>query len=170
MNDFSELETELKKLRPAAVSDGLAAGIERALSEQPSISTPTSGVMSRRKPFQINWRVLGLGLAFATALMLLARVGNNHPVEKQERVASMTPTPSRSVTASTGKFIPTGMTQVVYRTRDEGLIFAAGSDRPIRRMRYRTRETLQWRQPETGASLRVSYPSEEVVLTPVSGQ
>jgi hypothetical protein len=40
----------------------------------------------------------------------------------------------------------------------------------MRRIRYQKRETLQWRNPNTGASLRVSYPSEEVVLTPVSGQ
>jgi hypothetical protein len=37
-------------------------------------------------------------------------------------------------------------------------------------MRYHTRETLRWQNPQTGASLRVSYPSEEVVLLPVSGQ
>jgi hypothetical protein len=29
---------------------------------------------------------------------------------------------------------------------------------------------LQWNNPQTGASLRVSYPSEEVTLIPVSGQ
>jgi hypothetical protein len=29
---------------------------------------------------------------------------------------------------------------------------------------------MQWRNPQTGASLRVSYPAEQVVLTPVSFQ
>jgi hypothetical protein len=37
-------------------------------------------------------------------------------------------------------------------------------------VRSRTRETLRWRNPNTGASLRVSYPAEEVSLIPVSGQ
>jgi hypothetical protein len=50
------------------------------------------------------------------------------------------------------------------------LHFADGSERPVRRVRYRTQQTWRWRNPETGASLRVSYPSEEVVLIPVSGQ
>jgi hypothetical protein len=59
---------------------------------------------------------------------------------------------------------------VVYNARDEGLHFADGSERPVRRVRYRTQQTWRWRNPETGASLRVSYPSEEVVLIPVSGQ
>jgi hypothetical protein len=40
----------------------------------------------------------------------------------------------------------------------------------MRRLRYQTHETLQWRNAATGASLRVSYPIEEVVLIPISGQ
>ena len=169
MNDFSELETELRNLRPAAVSDELTARIEHAFAEQPASSTPTSAV-SRRKPGSINWRFLGFGVAAAAALMLLAKVGNDRPGKNQETVAALTPSPARITPASAGKFIPTGMTQVVYRTRDEGLVFARGSDNPVRRLRYQKRETLQWRQPATGASLRVSYPSEEVVLMPAPGQ
>jgi hypothetical protein len=170
MNDFSELETELRKLRPAAVSDELTARIEHALAEQPASSTPTS-VVSRRKPGSVNWRFLGFGIAAAAALMLLAKVGNDRPVKNQETVAALTPSPARIITpASAGGFIPTGMTQVVYRTRDEGLVFARGSENPVRRLRYQKRETLQWRQPATGASLRVSYTSEEIVLMPAPGQ
>ena len=60
--------------------------------------------------------------------------------------------------------------QVVYNTRDEGLHFPAGYDEPMRRVRYQKRETLQWRNPTTGASLRISYPSEQVSLVPVTGQ
>ncbi|MEP6686422.1 MAG: hypothetical protein ABJB22_06555 [Verrucomicrobiota bacterium] len=170
MNDFSELETELRKLRPAAVPEELTARIERALSERPASSTSTSAV-SRRKPGNINWRFLGFGIAAAAALTLLAKVGNDHTPKKQGTVAVLTPSPVRILPASAGKFIPTGMTQVVYGRRDEGLVFAEGEENPVRRrLRYRTRETLQWQQPDTGASLRVSYPSEEVVLMPVSGQ
>jgi len=51
------------------------------------------------------------------------------------------------------------------------LVFSPNqSERPLRRVRYETRETMQWRNPRTGASLRVSYPAEQVVLTPVSFQ
>jgi hypothetical protein len=168
MNDFAELETELRKLRPAVVSDELTARVERALAEQPVSSTPTSAV-SRRRPGSIDWRFLGFGLAAAAALMLLAKVGD-HPARKPDTIAALTPSPARTTTSSAAKFVPTGMTQVVYGTRDEGLVFTEGAENPVRRMRYRTRETLQWRQPETGASLRVSYPSEEVVLMPAPGQ
>jgi hypothetical protein len=66
---------------------------------------------------------------------------------------------------------PSALSRVVYRQRDEGLFFSPNqSERPLRRVRYDTRETMQWRNPQTGASLRVSYPAEQVVLTPVSFQ
>jgi hypothetical protein len=68
------------------------------------------------------------------------------------------------------KFVPDGAMRVVYNKRDEGLHFADGSRQPLRRVRYQARQTVQWRNPSTGASLRVSYLSEEVMLIPVSGQ
>jgi hypothetical protein len=59
---------------------------------------------------------------------------------------------------------------VVYHTRNEGLFFPAHSDAPVRKVRSMTHETLQWRNPATGASLRISYPTERLDLIPVSGQ
>ena len=171
MNDFSDLENELKILRPAAVSDELTARVDRALAAPAPTFTPAAAV-TRRKPARINWRLLGLGLAAAAALVLLAKVGNDQPPQDQQGIAALTPLPSRNPVPknSAGEFVPTGVIQVVYRRRDEGLVFSDGSENPVRRVRYQKRETLQWRQAATGASLRVSYPSEEVVLVPVSGQ
>ncbi len=145
MNDFSELEDELKKLRPAQPSPILFERIEEALADR-AIS------LERRQ-------------------------------ERREKIAQISPAPeTRPVSptrrdssgvqgsSSSNRFIPAGATQVVYNTRDEGLQFARGSEQPLRRLRYQTHQTWQWRNPTTGASLRVSYPSEEVVLIPVSGQ
>ena len=79
-------------------------------------------------------------------------------------------TPAPSARAA-GGFQPSALTQVVYRQRDEGLVFSPNqSERVLRRVRYETRETMQWRNPQTGASLRVSYPAEQIVLTPVPFQ
>ena len=184
MNDFSELENELKKLRPAQPSEDLAARIESALAEATSISTagPTwrkfltcdpAKATWKVAPLSFNWRSVGLGLAATAVLLLLARVGFQPSRKQSDHVASSSPPPTIGSIAKPvirAGLIPAGATQVVYDTRDEGLHFAAGYDEPMRRVRYQTRETLQWRNPNTGASLRVSYPSEEVVLTPVSGQ
>jgi hypothetical protein len=130
-----------------------------------------------------NWLSLGFGLAAAAALVLFAAVSIERRQERGEKIGQISPAPETSpisparrdgsgVQGSTSfnRFIPAGATQVVYNTRDEGLQFARGSEQPLRRLRYKTHQTWQWRNPTTGASLRVSYPSEEVVLIPVSGQ
>lgn len=176
MNDFSELEAELKKLRPQAVSPQLTARIERGLAEAPqalaevSGRTATAGVLpKRRRNFRVNWLGLGLGLAAAAGFLLLARVDVDRPGKRQSVVA-MTPAPFSPPIPITDAFVPAGMTEVVYNTRDEGLHFPEGAEQPVRRVRSQKRETLQWRNPGTGTSLRVSYPSEEVTFIPVSGQ
>jgi hypothetical protein len=88
---------------------------------------------------------------------------------KQQTFAAISPAPATPRAESAG-LMPEGVTRVVYNTRDEGLLFPAEADQPVRRVRSRSRETLKWRDPGTGASLRVTYPTEEVELIPVSGQ
>jgi hypothetical protein len=168
MNDFSELENQLKKLRPLSPSEDLAARIERALAEP--TPTTTAGVLSRARRLQINWLSLGISLAAATVLLLFARFGVDHPVKKTPTIASRAPSSIVPSASNSAEFVPVGLTQVVYHTRDEGLHYATGSDQPVRRLRSRTRETCQWRNANTGATLCVSYPSEEVSLVPISGQ
>ena len=174
MNDFSEIESELKKLRPAPVDANLVTRIEKALLEESSL--PTAAVVAQKRSRGANWSSLGLGLGLAAAalFLMLARVKDNQPAKNQPSVAAVKPSPNERPAATTtinpGRMIPSGLTEVVYHTRDEGLHFPNGATEPVRRMRYHTRETLRWQNPQTGASLRVSYPSEEVVLLPVSGQ
>jgi hypothetical protein len=179
MNDFSELENELKKLRPAQPSPIWFERVERALNCRASVSD--AGVWGRFTETPYKWLSLGFGLAAAAVLILLAAISMEHRHERGEKIAQISPAPETNPVSpapqdgsggstSSNRFIPTGATQVVYNTRDEGLQFARGSEQPLRRLRYQTHQTWQWRNPTTGASLRVSYPSEEVVLIPVSGQ
>ncbi len=168
MNDFSELESQLRKLRPVQPSPDLKVRIERALAEQ-ATSAPTAAVLPRERRFHLNWVSLGLGLAAAAALIMFAFVRLQNPGATKPSIASRSITPTSS-TAFSPQFVPAGLTQVVYHTRDEGLHFPTSAEQPMRRIRSHTRETLQWRNPKTGASLRISYPKEKVSLTPVSGQ
>jgi len=179
MNDFSELEDELKKLRPAQPSPILFERIEEALADRRASATASARLnwwRLRQTPYS-----LGFGLAAAAVLVLFAAISLERRQDRGEKVAQISPAPeARPVSpdrrdgsggsSSSNRFIPAGATQVVYNTRDEGLQFARGSEQPLRRLRYQTHQTWQWRNPTTGASLRVSYPSEEVVLIPVSGQ
>ena len=169
MNDFSELETELKKLRPRAASPELTARIERGLAEV-SGRTATAAVLPKPRGVRVNWFGLGLGLAAAAALLLLARVNVDQPAGKRSTLVAMTPVPFAQPVPVNDAFVPAGLTQVVYDTRDEGLHFPESGDQPVRRVRSRKRETLKWNNPQTGTSLRVSYPSEEVTFIPVEGQ
>lgn len=167
MNDFSELENQLRKLRPTQPSSDLTARIERALTEAEA-SIPAAGVLPRESRFHFNWLSIGLGLAAATALVLFGFV-RLYETPKQSAAIASTKSPS-PISPSTREFVPAGLTQVVYHTRDEGVHFSNNSEQPMRRVRSRTRDTLQWRNPKTGATLRVSYPTEQISLQPVSGQ
>jgi len=179
MNDFSELENELRKLRPAQPSSVLFERVGEALEnagagikERRSLGRRWGGLGAAHP-----WWSLGFGLAAAAVLILFAVVTMERRHEQQETVAQSSTAPEtqpappgaeRSISPS--RFVPAGGTNLVYNARDEGLHFADGSERPLRRVRYNTQQTWRWRNPETGASLRVSYPSEEIVLIPVSVQ
>ena len=174
MNDFSELEAELKQLRPATPSPELAKRIERALEEAPATETRTAGILPKPK-LRVNWFTLGLGLAAAAAFLLLARLDVDPVPADAPLIAANTPIPEEAqpapnpATAPRG-YVAEGVTRVVYTRRDEGLAFPGDSEQPVRRVRSQTHETTQWRDPSTGASLRVSYPAEEVEFIPVAGQ
>ena len=185
MNNFSELEAELKKLRPAQASAELIWRIERALKTERHASacpgrgdTGPSTIRSQsRAPgsdFRISWLGLGLGLAAAATFLILARVDLRPGDKTKAELAGNTLAPATPTLEQKAAALPnyqaTGLTQVVYRRYDEGLVFPRGANQPSRRVWTTKRETLRWRDRETGAQLSVSYPAEEVTLTPASGQ
>ena len=160
-----ELESELKKLRPVQPSPELMARIESALADG---GTCASKVI-RPERFRVNWLGLGLGLAAAATFLILARV-DFRPSDKTKQ-ANVSDTPSlQQRAAALPNYQATGLTQVVYSKHDEGLVFPPGAEGPSRRVRTAKRETLRWRDRQSGAQLAVSYPTEEVTLIPVSGQ
>jgi hypothetical protein len=173
MNNFSEIESELRKLRPAQPSPILFERVEEAMMDRSAVVSPAR--QPERLPY--NWLSWGIGLAAAAVLVLFAAIKMERQQSGGKEIAQISREPDTAPvlnrseeSTSSDKFVPAGATRLVYNTRDEGLQFGRGSGQPVRRFRYQTRETWQWRNPTTGASLRVSYPSEEVVLIPVSGQ
>jgi len=179
MNDLSQIEKELRKLRPARPSPILFERIEEAMIDCRAVGRRGDPARQPRSlsGLRYNWLSLGFGLAAAAVLVLFAAVKMERQQESGKEIAQTSREPEAAPllnraqkSTSTDKFVPAGATRLVYNTRDEGLQFASSSGQPLRRMRYQTHETWQWRNPTTGASLRVSYPSEEVVLIPVSGQ
>jgi hypothetical protein len=177
MSDFSEIENDLRKLRPAQPSPILFQRIEEGLAGcRASVSDANWKRWRRFAQTPYNW-AWASGLAAAAVLVLFAAISMQRGQERAKEVAQNSQL-SKAVPSvnnleraiASEKLIPAGGTRVVYTTRDEGLHFMDASHQPLRRVRYETRQTWRWRNPITGASLRVSYPSEEVVLIPVSGQ
>ena len=171
MNDFSELENDLRRLRPAPVSSDLARRIERAL--QLAKDSPTAGILPRPASRGNGWWSFGLGLTAIAALLVIGLTFIDHPPQTQTTVSASAhrPAAEKPRSAAARGFRPAGLTQVVYSGRDEGLVFSPNElAAPRRRLRYETRQTMQWRNAQTGASVRVSYPAEQVFLTPVSFQ
>ena len=171
MSDFSELEADLRKLRPLPPSDDLVRRIERALEH--AEGAPTAGVLPRPAKRTSGWGSFAFGLTAIAALVVIGLTFFDQ-LPQTQTIASARKNSSASeklpVTVAPG-FQPAGLTQVVFSGRDEGLVFSPNeSQAPRRRLRYETRETMRWRNAQTGASVRVSYPAEQVVLTPVSFQ
>ena len=176
-DDFSELESELKALRPTPLREKFIARVEAAMAKpefEPGAAGEPDGKIVRPLQFQTGWAI-GLGLAAAAAVLLLVWANFQSPTSGDNLASLTSPQPSVGPVrvrdnAVQNTFVPAGRTQVVYNKRDEGLLFADNSEQPMRRIRSNTRETVQWRNPATGASLRVTYPSEQVELVPISGQ
>src|ERR1700730_3165560 len=119
MNDFSELESELKKLRPVQPSAGLIARMEQAIVDLTDESEAAEKII-RPSRFKVSWVSLGAGLAAAAVFLIFARIDVDRS-PKQNQVSQNTPAPATRSTIAPATFIPDGSTQVVYETRDEGL-------------------------------------------------
>jgi hypothetical protein len=169
MNDFSEIEKELRSLQPARPSARLFERVAQELEKSSAVAAPAEEKIIRPHWFCFGGLSLGAALAAAAAIFILAHLDTFTVERRAPGIAKATPMPA-AASLSSAQFIPDGATRVVYRTHDDGLVFPQGADEPVRRVRSRTKETLQWRNPKTGASLRVTYPSEETRFIPVSGQ
>lgn len=153
-----------------APSAGLLAQIEHSLGNEVAATTATAGVLPKRAKARMNWFTLGLSLAAVTALLLLARVNSDRTPAQPPTLAKGTATATGQQIAPTRALVPDGLTRVVYNRSDEGLVFPRGSGAPLRRVRSQSQETLHWKDASTGASLRVTYPTEEIELLPIPVQ
>lgn len=142
-DDFAQLEAELRRLRPAAPSQGLAARIGHEL-----IIGPASASDGR-----LHWLWSG-GLPAAVALAaLLLQFGHG----SRDSVSAPT---------SDAPLKPVAAENLLVSVRDEGLVTLDDGTR-ARRERLHYVDTIVWKNSRTHASLTWSVPREEVRIVPV---
>ncbi len=172
--DFSSLENQLRALRPAAPSAGLESRLNEALHDPLPRSRGWWEWLGFHHPMAaFGWGIVVPAAAAAMAITLfhLAVVtpgpsDTGRAVVRETRAAVVDP---RAVADNSGEVQDGNASSVLYETNDEGVVLT-GNQQPAHRVRYRSEDTLQWRNPRTGASIEVSYPREEVVLTPIAAK
>ena len=171
-DDFSDLETELRAFQPLrpslALEERLAAALDAAARPAPAIpANPWWQQLGFHRPLAAFTWGFATPAAAVCAVLLLHIAGGASSSHTTSAKDTRTPTPLTTVRAAAGGFEPAATSNVVYQTSDEGIVYDA-AQQPAHQVRYRSHETLAWRNPHTGAQVEVSYPQEEVVLTPIS--
>ena len=174
-DDFAELENELRSFQPLRPSVALEERLAKAFAA-PEPKTPAIPWWQQlgfcRPVAAIAWGLATPAAAVCAVLLLHPGiVAGTSPAASIERRSSAPSTVAANSTAeapaATGGFEPAASSDVVYQTNDEGVVYDS-EQQPSRQVRYRSNETLAWRNPNTGTQVEVSYPREDVVLTPIS--
>ena len=99
MNDFSELEKELRKLRPTQPSPVLFERVGEALKDGRARIRERRSLARRWGGLEAShpWWSLGFGLAAAAVLVLFAAVTMERRHEHQQTVAQSSPAPETTI-------------------------------------------------------------------------
>ena len=153
-DELSQLEAELKSLRPTAPSPELLARLGRELEPQ-----------QRRRRDYTRW-FWAAALPVAAAVAIMIRFSAVRDTGDQLAV----PVPIAAADASTSApFQPVAAENVLYAAEDEGLVTLSDGT-PAHRERLNYLDTITWKNPRTNASVRWSMPREEVRVVPVNFQ
>ena len=161
-DDFTDLEQELKQMRPRALPTPLIGRVAG------KIAGPSS-----RRSLLSDWRTWILPAAAAallavtvTSIPFLVRESAvvpesaaAQPAASHATVATPAPAPAR--------LQPVRATNVLYDAVNEGIVYL-DEDTPAQRMRLSYLDTITWENPKGGASLQWTVPREEIYFVPVT--
>ena len=176
-DDFTSLENELRGLEPLAPSQRLDDAIGAAFGE-PLISRESKTWWQRlgfnRPVAALCWGTISPAV---TAVMVVAALRFAASAQLPSPPANHSATGTGVATTGprggvvypgvrSGTETPTRSVNVLYQASDEGVVLD-GANEPVRRLRYRSTDLVEWHNPRTGAAWEVSYPREDVVLVPI---
>jgi hypothetical protein len=170
-DDFSDLEAELKRMRPRAPSAELRNRLAAAL-DRPD-APPAPAATARRSAIPRPAWQWALGFTAVAAAVVLALVTARQPAlvdpvaDQTARSANGTVVaPIPPATSAADFYKPVSAENVLYDSRDEGLV-TLDDGTAARRVFQRYLDTYTWRNPRTNASLRWTVPRDEVRVIPV---
>jgi len=163
-DDFSDLEVELKRLRPCAPSSELQAHLAAALNRPASAYRPA--FPSRAWRWVLGSTAVAAAVALAFVIMHQSEAVKTIPGPTTRSVGKTASEPNTAATAAADLYQPVSAENLLYESRDEGLI-TLDDGTAAHRVFQRYLDTYTWRNPHTNASLRWTVPRDEVRVVPV---
>lgn len=176
-DDLTDLENELRALTPRAASTPLEDRIGSLLDRpaQPRTSVLWWHRLGFNHPLSaLGWGLLSPGVTAAVVVLLIRPVppglspspaADHVSVEVGRRAMSGQPSAVDRVAGEVAP-VPAHAINIVYTAADEGVVLDNGAA-PVRRVRYRSADLVQWHDPSTGARWEVAYPREDVRFVPL---
>jgi hypothetical protein len=170
-DDFSDLEAELKRMRPCAPSSELQARLAATL-DRPAAPAAQPVSIDRSVIFRRAWRWMLWPVAVAAGVVLALVVTRQsdpvlpsadqiaHPIGGNEAG------PIAATTTDTDLYKPVSAENVLYDSRDEGLV-TLDDGTAAHRVFQSYLDTYTWRNPRTDASLSWTVPRDEMRIVPV---
>jgi hypothetical protein len=177
MNE-SELESELRKLRPAAPSRALEDGIARELAGYACIAAPTQSSRApvRSKSPGAPWFTLwldrllwsGLGAAAAMLALVIAQKPQNQNASLAQETQPSSSPAGRKLTASNSSVLQRVLaSEEDLGWRDEGVRFDAHG-RPMLKLSRTAVERQAWADLKNAGVVQMEQPRQEVLWVPVT--
>ena len=191
--EFTELEKDLRELRPQAPGEALRERIRTGMENANVIPFPISpdpNPAGREAPVKRRFwpQAVGAAAALAVAGGLLVQglfTDKTEPDQNPGAVVGVVPTnvsdvahsspdgdnaPTRHFSSGLDDIIqrqlyqPTGARTTVRQEHNEGLIFVDG--KPMRRLRYDLTDQMEWMHPVSGRRVSVTRPRKQILLVP----
>ena len=168
MNE-SELEEQLRSLRPVAPAAALQETIARELAH-----APVAVASSERETESIVTRILhGLpwaigGAAAAVVVMIVIEQPGSRAVAEKAPEPHNEPVNEEVAAASLEFRAETPSHEILHAV--EGDVIFAEQEEPTRLVRVNSLERRTWLNPHTGAQIAVELPREDLLLVPVAYQ
>ncbi len=176
-DDFSNLEAELKLLRPRRPSEQLRERLgefltaetrsaQRGSSKGRRMGEPSLLAFLRRLWRSLLWS--SLATAAVIAMVIVLRQSRSDPKPTASSVAANS-VPAKQLPGPVGqpRFKPIAAERVIFSSQREGLVTL--SDGTVaQRVRQLSVDTYTWQDPKTKASLSWSIPREDLRIVPAS--